>query len=212
LDFNPIVSANDGYHDDQVYSYDRWHDTSKVDSFTLYDGHAASCLASNGIAIFDKSLGRDRESDLNIEILGLQENIFDRELILAPGHILTYNTQGFEPVNFGPLNTSIDTEGITIPGFYTIFPSTGPENPRIGQSSFYSDSTAIRMPQFFDCTDECFLFPLSMSAAINSPSMATSGNILAYRELEGLQAFRQLPTSHPCVDESALVLTDIFDM
>jgi 5,10-methenyltetrahydromethanopterin hydrogenase len=68
------------------------------------------------------------------------------------------------------------------------------------------------MPQFFDCTDECFLLPLDMGTAIGSPSMATSGNILAYGELESLQGFKQLPTSHPCLDESALVLTDIFDM
>ncbi|OGE55493.1 hypothetical protein PENARI_c004G02978 [Penicillium arizonense] len=212
LDFNPTVNANESRHDDEVYSYDGRHDTSKVDSFTLYDSHAASCLASNGIAIFDESLGHDGESDLNMEILGLQENIFDRELILAPGHIPTCNTQGFEPVNMGPLDTSIDTEGITTSGFCATFPSTGPEKPGIGQSGFYSDSTAIKMPQFFNCTDECFLFPLDMSTAIDSPSMATSGNILAYGELESLQAFGQLPTSHPCLDESALVLTDIFDM
>jgi hypothetical protein len=42
--------------------------------------------------------------------------------------------------------------------------------------------------------------------------MATSGNTLAYEGLESLQALGQLPLSHPCLDECALVLTDIFDI
>lgn len=82
LDFNPIVNSNEGDHDDQVYSYDHWHDTNLSGLCTLYYGHALSGLASNGTAIFDERLGHYGDSDLNTDMLGLQENIFDRAFLI----------------------------------------------------------------------------------------------------------------------------------
>jgi len=117
LDFNPIVNSNEGHHDDQVYSYIHWHDTSL---YTLYYGHALSGLASDGTAIFDETLGHYGDSDLNTDMLGLQENIFDRAFlvrpedhvvlpVLAPGHIPDYSTQGIQSVSTGTLDTSLPT-------------------------------------------------------------------------------------------------------
>lgn len=222
LDFNPTVNSNEGHHDDQVYSHVHWHDTNIWGLYTPYNGHALSGLASNGTAIFGETLGHYGDSDPNTDMLGVQENIFDRAFlvrpeddvvlpVLAPGHIPDYSTQGIQSVSTGPLDTSIETEDITTPGFCATLPSTDLEEPGIIQPGFYSDSTAIKLRQSFDFTNEDFRLPFDVGTTTGSPSLATSGDILAYGELESFQVFGQSPTSHTYLDENVLAVTDIFD-
>ena len=186
--YNHIAVVNENHYDDRVFDHNDWRGTDVMPS--------PACLLGsvpNPIAVPGESYGYHRSYDIDTGFSGLQNDFFEPSFDLSLS--VPPCTQGLQSLDLGHLNYTLDTRSMMAPELYTPFPSS--------ENAMDLNEASI---------DNYGLYADGRSQAIAFPFIPLPSGMLADEDHGSIQVFGQSPTSHPCLVDETLDITDIFDL